>query len=59
MIKPRTQSGRSVVVVAVVVAVGDHSGHGHDHDHGHDFLPLSRDCGGSGGRRHTDSPQPC
>jgi hypothetical protein len=43
MIKPRTQSGRAVVVVDVVVLVavadGDYS------DHGHDLLRLSRDCG--------------
>jgi hypothetical protein len=42
MIKPRTQSERSVVVVVfVAVADGDHSGHGHVHDH--DPLRLSRD----------------
>jgi hypothetical protein len=41
MIKPRTQSERSVVVVAVAVADGDHSGHGHVYD----LLRLSWDCG--------------
>jgi hypothetical protein len=51
MIKPRTQSERSVVVlhgvlvvfVAVAVADGDHSGHGHGRGHGHDLLRPSRD----------------
>ncbi len=45
MIKPRTQSERSVVVVDVVLVVfvavadGDHF----DHVYGHDLLRLSRD----------------
>jgi len=44
MIKSRTQSERSVVVVDVVLADGDHSGHGHHHGHvyDHDLLRLSR-----------------
>jgi hypothetical protein len=47
MIKSRTQSERSVVVVDVVLVVagadGDDSGHGHGHVYGHDLLRLSRD----------------
>jgi len=47
MIKSRTKSERSVVVVDVVLADGDHSGHGHHHGHvyDHDLLRLSRDWG--------------
>jgi hypothetical protein len=55
MIKSRTQSERSVVVVDVVLVVvvavamadGDRSGHGQDHGHvyGHDLPRLSRDWG--------------